>query len=325
MERIITRIYELLKETNNLIEFEEQLQLLMYDTFADLVGEVFTKINQVIKEEKQKEHWKVERNDEKGVQFIFGNVKYKRTLMYDDKGNPRYPLDEWLGLRKRQRQSPLVEVKVAELASKSDYRESARILKEWTAVDLSHTTVGRIVRRVGKAQAKADEAMVLDLEDSAELPKGKKELEFLYTEADGVYVRDLKRKKHIEISHAIMYEGWDKNGKRVSLRKPKVIMTTKSIDNFWKEVQTKAAHEYSLKKTQVVSNSDGESSYSAERFQEAFAQSGFSLVHQLDEYHIQQAINCTFGYKKNKWKDKVRIAVKEANLDNFTLILDTYE
>ncbi|MFA8439222.1 UPF0236 family transposase-like protein, partial [Pueribacillus sp. YX66] len=148
MERIITRIYELLKETTNLIEFEEQLQLLMYDTFTDLVGEVFTKINQVIKEQKQEENWKVGRNDEKGIQFIFGNVRYKRTLMYDDKCNPRYPLDEWLGLRKRQRQSPLVEVKVAELASKSDYRQSARILKEWMAVDISHTTVGSIVRRV---------------------------------------------------------------------------------------------------------------------------------------------------------------------------------
>src|SRR5690625_3630646 len=153
----------------------------------------------------------------------------------------------------------------------------------------------------------------------------REKIDFLYTEADGVFVRDLKRKKHIEVSHAIMYEGWDKNGKRVLLRKPKVIMTTKSIDDFWQEVQTKAAHEYSLKKTQVVSNSDGESSYSAERFQEAFAQSGFSLVHQLDEYHIQQAINRTFGYKKSEWKDKIRIAVKEANLDNFTLILDTYE
>src|SRR5690625_6271804 len=70
--------------------------------------------------------------------------------MYDKNGDPRYPLDEWLGIRKRQKYSPLVEVKVAELASKSDYRESARILKEWTVVDLSHTTVGRIVRRVGE-------------------------------------------------------------------------------------------------------------------------------------------------------------------------------
>src|SRR5690625_2644646 len=252
MERIITRIYEILKETNNLIEFEEQVQLLMYDTFSSLVGEVFSKLNKVIKEQKQAENWKVERNDSKGIQFIFGDVQFRRTLMYDDKGNPRYPLDEWLGLRKRQRQSPLVEVKVAELASKSDYRESARILKEWTAVEMSHTTLGSIVRRVGKAQAEADERMVQELEDSAELPEGKK-VDFLYTEADGVFVRDLKRKKHIEVSHAIMYEGWDKNGVRVSLRNPKVMMTTKTTDEFWKEVQALTAHEYSLENTQVRS------------------------------------------------------------------------
>jgi len=325
MEHIISRIYELLKETNNFIEFEEQLLLLMYDTFSDLVGEVFTQLNEVIKEEKRKENWKVERNDTKGVQFIFGEVPLSRTLMYDNEGNPRYPLDEWLGFRKRQRQSPLVEVKVAELASKSDYRESARILKEWTAVDISHTTVGSIVRRVGNAQAKADEQMVQDLEDSAELPEGKKEVDFLYTEADGVFVRGVEKKKHIEVSHAIIYEGWDKNGDRVSLQNPKVIMTTKATDDFWKEVQTVAAHEYSLEETQVVSNSDGGSGYSAEKFQEAFSQARFPLIHQLDAYHIQQAVNRTFGYKKNKWKDKVRNALKEYKLDEFKLVLDTYE
>ncbi|MGM8213055.1 hypothetical protein ACLIBH_09710 [Virgibacillus sp. W0430] len=70
MEYIITRIYELLKETNNLIEFEEQVQLLMYDTFTSLVGEVFNKVNEVIKKQKQAENWKVERNDPKGIQFI---------------------------------------------------------------------------------------------------------------------------------------------------------------------------------------------------------------------------------------------------------------
>src|SRR5690625_7529717 len=102
----------------------------MYEPFSDLGGEVLTELKEVTKEEKRKENWKVERNDTKGVQFIFGEVPLSRTLMYDNEGNPRYPLDEWLGFRKRQRQSPLVEVKVAELASKSDDRATARILKE---------------------------------------------------------------------------------------------------------------------------------------------------------------------------------------------------
>src|SRR5699024_9411604 len=177
------------------------------------------------------------------------------------------------GLRKRQKQSPLVEIKVAESASESDYREVERTLKEWTAVDISHSTVGVIVRRVGKAQAEADEAMVQEVEESAELPEGKKKVDYHYTEADGDVVRDVKKHKHIEVSHAVYYEGWKNNGSRVSLINPKVVMTTKPIDDFWKEVQTTAAHEYSLEKTQIVSNSDGGNGYSAERFQEAFSQS----------------------------------------------------
>src|SRR5699024_3208197 len=75
---------------------------------------------------------------------------------------------------------------------------------------------------------------------------------------------------------------------------------------YCKDVQTTAAHEYSLEKTQIVSNSDGGNGYSAERFQEAFSQSELPLLHQLDAYHIQQAVNRTFGYKKSKYKDMVR-------------------
>lgn len=97
--------------------------------------------------------------------------------------------------------------------------------------------------------------MIQELEDIAALQDEKK-VDFLYTEADGVFVRALKKKKHIEVSHATIYEGWDTNEKRVSLRNPKVIMTTKATDGFWQEVQTFAAHEYSLEDTQVVSNKD---------------------------------------------------------------------
>src|SRR5690606_23272529 len=95
--------------------------------------------------------------------------------------------------------------------------------------------------------------------------------------------------------------------------------------SFWKEVQTIAANEYSLEETQIVSNSDGGPGYSVERFKEAFSQTNQSVLHQLDAYHIQQAVNRTFGYKQSDWKDKIRKALEEHNLDEFTLILDTYE
>ncbi|MED4475442.1 ISLre2 family transposase [Oceanobacillus caeni] len=324
MNTIISKISDLLKGTNNLIDFEEQVQICLYDLLTTLMGNVFTQLNQTIKRELQSKGWTVEREDEKTIQFIFGAVRFTHTLMHDENGKAHYPFDEWIGFRKYQRHSPLVEVKVAELASESTYRETARILREWTAVNLSHTTVGSIVKRVGEAQAKADEEMLVELEEAAYLPKGE-ELDFLFAEADGVFVRGTKKKTSHEVHHAVLHEGWCRNGKRISLKNPQVIMTTKPTNDFWKEVQAYTANHYSLEKTQVVTNSDGGQGYTAERFQEAFSQSEYPVLNQLDSFHISKALNRTFGAKKSQFKDGVQKAIKEHNLDDFTRWMDTFE
>lgn len=324
MEQIISKLYQLIKQTGNMIELEESVRFLMYDVFASQMGEVFTRLNEVIVKEKQAMGWTVERNDWREVQFTFGLVGFMHTLMHDVQGEPHYPFDEWMGLKKYHRRSPFVEVKVAEMASESTYRETAHTLQEWTAVSISHTTVGSIVKQVGETQAKADEATVFELEEAATLPEGE-QLDFLYAEADGVFVRGTEKKKSHEVRHAILYEGWDKNGKRVSLRHPKVIMTTQPTEAFWKEVQAFTATRYSLEKTQVVTNSDGGAGYTADKFQEAFSQSTYPVVNQLDAYHVFQGLNRALGAGQSEYKDGIRKALKERDCDNFTLWLDTYE
>lgn len=324
MNTIISRLYEIIKNTDNLIDTEEHVQMYMCEVFASLLGEVFTHINLILKTKRQQEGWKVKRSDWKTVQFIFGPVSFYRTLMVDENGENHYPLDEWLGIRNYQRYSPLVEVKVAELASELTYRETAKTLKEWTAVDVSHQTVGTILKRVGKAQAEEDEEMVKELEEAAELPKGK-EVDFYYAEADGIFVRGTKKKQGMEVRHAVMYEGWRKNGKRVALKEPKVIMTTDSTSDFWKEVQAFATNHYSLEKAQVVTNSDGGKGYTAEKFQEAFSQSRYPVLNQLDAYHVFQGLNRAFGTKNTEYKEPIRKSLKQHNLDDFKLWMDTYE
>lgn len=132
MDRIISNLYEIIKESSDLIATEESIQLYMYEVFAELVGDIFTHLNQTIKEQKQQVGWKVKREDWKTVQFIFGPVRYRRTLMADQEGQNHYPLDEWLGIRNYQRHSPLVEVKIAELASK---RQSRAVADRCTKVE----------------------------------------------------------------------------------------------------------------------------------------------------------------------------------------------
>ena len=324
MNKIISKVYKIIKDSSNLIETEEAIQVCMYEVFAELVGDVFTHLNQVVKEQKQGEGWKVKREDWKTVQFIFGPVRYRRSLMIDRENQNHYPLDDWLGIRKYQRHSPLVEVKVAELASKATYRDTADMLNEWTAVTISHQTVGSLLKRVGSAQAREDEESVLELEEAAELPEGKK-VDYFYAEADGVFVRGTEKKKSLEVRHAILYEGWDKNGKRVSLKEPKAVMTTKKTAGFWAEIQAFTANHYALQQAQVITNSDGGQGYTADRFQEAFSQSNYPVLNQLDSYHVFQGLNRAFGVKTNVFKQQVKQALKTHDLDQLTIWLDTYE
>lgn len=125
--------------------------------------------------------------------------------------------------------------------------------------------------------------------------------------------------------HAVIYEGWDTNGKRVSLREPKVIMTTQSIPDFWKEVQAITSSHYSLENTQVITNSDGGKGYTAEKFQEAFSQSVHPVINQLDTYHIYQSLNRALGVRKNAYKDGIKQALKTRDKASFKRWIDTYE
>src|SRR5699024_6924552 len=132
-------------------------------------------------------------------------------------------------------------------------------------------------------------------------------------------------KKHIEVAHAIMYEGWETNGNRVALKQRQVLMTTQPMNEFWGTFQASAANAYALEDTQIVSNSDGGAGYSNEKFQEAFSQSSYPLLHQLDAYHVAQAINRTFGYKSSEFKKNIKQALETKNLDGFHLWTDSYE
>src|SRR5699024_9656533 len=162
------------------------------------------------------------------------------------------------------------------------------------------------------------------VEESAILT-GRKEVEYIYAEADGVFVRGTEKNKSHEVSHAIVYEGWDKSGERVSLRNQKVLMTTKSTPEYWKEVQALTANHYSLEKTQVVTNSDGGAGYTAEKFQEAFSQSEYPVLNQLDPYHVFQGLNQALGAKQSDYNSELRKASENHEFEHVNLWPDTSE
>src|SRR5699024_12599138 len=101
MEHIITKIHNLIKDTKDLISFEEQVKVLMYETFADLVSETFTHINKVMKEKAREKKYLIECNDSRTIQFSFGAVTYQLTFFKIVNDNRSiYVVDKWLGFRK---------------------------------------------------------------------------------------------------------------------------------------------------------------------------------------------------------------------------------
>lgn len=256
MEQIIARLFEQLKSTSNLIEAETFIYGEFTHFMSEMAGDILTSLDKELEMEKRLEGWKRVRSDSRTLTFLFGPVEFTHTLMRTPEGDTVYPIHEFLGLRPRQKYTPAVELKVAETASKQTYRETAKTVAGWTPVEMSHTAVGTIVKRVGKAQADWDRERVREMEEAAFLPEGKK-VDFLFAEADGVHVKGTREKNSHEVHHAVLYEGWKKNGKRVSLHSPMAILTTQSSPAFWNEVQVLTASVYSLENTRVVTNSDG--------------------------------------------------------------------
>ena len=324
MSLIISRIMKHLKESSDLMTAEELIYHEFLHFMAETMGKVLTSIDRTLVLQKRMLGWKRVRADQRYLTFLFGSVAFTHTLMKTPEGVSVYPIHDFLGLHPYQKYTPAVELKVAELATTQPYRAVAKTLDEWTPVSLTATTVGTILKRVGKAQAQADRNQVFDMEESASLPEGKK-VEFLFAEADGVYIHGTNKKRSHEIHHAILYEGWEKNGKRVSLKAPQAILTTQPINDFWEEVQVSAASIYSLEQTQICTNSDGGKGYTAEHFQTAFSQSIHPVLNQLDHFHISQALRKGCGQEKGEWIPPLRLALQKKEKESFIVHLDTYE
>src|SRR5699024_2556165 len=100
---------------------------------------------------------------------------------------------------------------------------------------------------------------------------------------------------------------------------------TQVVNEFRKEVQASSTSKYSLEGTQDVTKSDGGSGYAAERYQEAFSQSKYPDLNQIDDYHIKQSNNITFAWKMNEFEGNIQCAINEGDNDKFDLLVDKFE
>jgi len=209
MKAIITELIKIIKDSHDNISREENLKKYLEKINCRLVGEALEEVDKELAAEYGKDGWKVERRDERVVQTSYGFVRAKRRLMKKEGEKPIYPLDKELGVRAYQRYSAYFEFMVAKLGAKSVYRVTAEAINTLTPITISHSQIGRIIKKVGNRYAEWEETK----ENNDEACNSPKRVDVLYIEGDALMLKGQNKNK-MELHRFQVAEGAVQIGKR---------------------------------------------------------------------------------------------------------------
>lgn len=225
---------------------------------------------------------------ERWVVTMFGQLRIRRRLYRDRRGEGRYLLDEAMGLSKRSPLSCGVRDLCALLATYLPFGKCEAVLHLVLPTGVSHTTIHR---QVGKI---ADPALESEAEEIAEsyeqgkaLERGKRRVPILFVESDGVSIAlQREKERRAELKVGIAYEGWEKVGRqdRYRLKEKTAYLGLADGDRFWEGFSLVLAKKYDLAGVgQVVVGGDG-----ARWVREGAGLLGAS--YQLDRFHLRREL-----------------------------------
>lgn len=142
----MTEIVEILKSSNDLLEAELKILRLFSSLLCEALG---TSLEQLDQELEKDANVKVLRRDQRTIQFLFGEVTFKRRLVEETGGYHVYLLDRHLEIKPRKRYSPLLLARVSGLASKGVVRTVASAVNLLTPISMSHQKVAGVIKEAG--------------------------------------------------------------------------------------------------------------------------------------------------------------------------------
>ena len=131
--------------------------------------------------------WKNLGREKRRVITAVGEVEIKRRVYRDGEGKRRKPLDEMVGLERYQRETNVVRMMGAWLATQNSYREAADELSYLVRKQITHSKIQRMVWSIGNALADMEEAEI-EQWDGSEDREEKISSPVLFGESDGVMI-----------------------------------------------------------------------------------------------------------------------------------------
>ena len=240
----------------------------------EYIGESFEELDEIIRNSGvRKNNWEIVRRDEKSLLTSLGEVCFKKTLFKNKRTSERcYLMDKVLDIDEHARMTEDAEARILEEAVQTSYRrggEAASFLdsvSKQTTMNLIHSLEFPV----------------------ASTPAEKKQVEYLYIEADEDHVA-LQEKGSAQAKLVYVHEGIEPetlNGKKHKLINPKFfsgLYEGKENSELWEEVYDYIESSYDLEKVKkIYLNADGG----------AWIRTGKSkisgVITVLDEYHVNK-------------------------------------
>lgn len=259
-------------------EIEQSLFRHMQKQYGHLLQQVLEEIDRTLAEQRDKKRYALKDKRTIRLQTLFGEVEVKRNYYFDrEKKVYTSLLDVFLQFDGAHGVSPLLEKTAIHLAvTGSSYRQAAQSLEKLVGYAcMSHETIRQSII---EAEVEGHRAM-------------EKKGRVFFIEADGLYVkRQRSRIKGKEEKIITIHQGWEKNGKRVSLVNRRY-MVHQTNEQIWEAVENFLMKEYSYDPFEdwVVINGDGAPWITACR--EYFGDRGYF---QLDRFHVAREIRQLF-------------------------------
>lgn len=283
-----------------MLSFKE-LEIKIFDYICE-VGRSITQImleryDAELREGRNKKEYRCKGTRKTTIKTVYGEVAYSRniyqTVTEEGKRAFIYLLDEALAMDKIGLISTNLAEKIAETVAEAPYRVTAEMISSTCGQSVSHGGVWNLIQKLGERITAEEKAVVSEMQhDQA---KGTKEIPVLFEEMDGVWLRmqgiDHKRMKKQEMKVAVMYEGWEKDGKNNSrLANKTVLAGMEKSDEFHQKREAQIHRKYNVDEIkQRILNGDG-GSWIKDPYDP-------DTIVQLDRFHIYQEI-------KRKIKDK---------------------
>ena len=292
-----------------------------------MIKESLETMNQMLKESgKRQVFWVIEKDNEKDLITLLGTVTFTKTLFTNKQtGEMKYLLDEIIGLEKNERMTADAEAKLLTEAVQNSYRRGGEECSLESSV--SKQTVKKKIH-------------ALKFPKNGKKPEKKKELEYLYIEADEDHVSlqyrdkkgDLKKNENGQKNNCLLtklvyvherIEPEAPKSKRYKLVNPYYfcrVCDGKGNENFWDEIYEYIESHYELSKTKkIYLGADGGGWIETARKRIH----GVSYV--LDEYHLQKYLMRMTSHMKDSTEDawkELCDAIKRKAKEDFIGIAD---